>query len=50
MPVLVERGRRIILLLVRERNRRLRYPEDLRDKATAIRAKARPGLLVSQDR
>ena len=47
--VLVIRGRRISLLLVQERSRRLRCPEDLRDEVAALRAKARLGLLVSQD-
>ena len=50
MRVVVARGRRINLLLVRERSRRLLCPEDLRDEAVAIRAKARLELLVSQDR
>ena len=47
MRVLVARGRRISLLLVREISRRLRCPEDLGDEAAAIRAKARSRLLVS---
>ena len=38
--------KRINLLLVRERSIRLLCPEDLRDEAAAIRAKAIPGLLV----
>ena len=46
MRVLVARGRRISLLLVRERSKRLLSHEDLKDEAAAIRAKARPGLPV----
>ena len=38
------------LLLVRERSRRLLFHQDFRDRAATIKAKARPGLLVSQDR
>ena len=48
--VLVLRGRRINLLLVRERSIRLLSHEDFRDEAVAIKAKARPRLLTSQDR
>ena len=47
--VLVRRGRRINLLLVWERGRRLMLLECFRDRVAAIRAKARPGLLSSQD-
>ena len=47
--VLVARGIRISLLLVRERGRRFLFHEDFRDRAGAIRAKAKPGLPVSQD-
>ena len=50
MQILVARGRRINLLLVRERRKRLLCPEDLRDEALDIRVKARPRFLVSQDR
>ena len=45
--MLVTRGRRVSLLLVREISRRLILHEDLRDKAAAIKAKAKSGLLVS---
>ena len=44
------RGGRIGLLLVRERGRRLLLLECFRDEVAAIRAKARLGLLVRQDR
>ena len=37
----------INLLLVRERSRRLLSHKDFKDKATTIKAKARPGLLTS---
>ena len=47
--VLVARGRGINFLLVRERSRRLICSEDLKDEAAAIRAKAIPGFLISQD-
>ena len=47
--VLVARGIRISLLLVRERSKRLLFHEDFRDRAGAIRTKAKPGLPVSQD-
>ena len=50
MQGLVVRGRRINLLLVRERGRGLLSHECLRDGATTIKAKARQGLLVSQGR
>ena len=49
MQVLVARERRISLLLVRERGRGLLFHECLRDGegVVAIRAKAKPGLLIS---
>ena len=47
--VLVRRWR-ISLLLVRKRGRRLLLLECFRDEAVAIRAKAKPGFLASQDR
>ena len=50
MQVLVARGRRTNLLLIRERSRRLLFHEDSREEVVSIRAKARPGLLPSQDR
>ena len=50
IKLLVVRGRRIGLLLVRERSIRLLFHEDFKDRAAAIRAKARPRLLPSQDR
>ena len=37
-------------LLARERGRGLLFHEDLQDRATAIQAKARSGLLARQDR
>ena len=40
------RGRRVRLLLVWERSRRLPVHEGFKDKAAAIKAKARPGLLA----
>ena len=46
MRVLVARGRRINLLLVRERGKGLLSYECLRDGAATIWAKARPGLVV----
>ena len=45
--VSVIRGRRVNLLLVRERSRRLLFHKGFMDKVAAIRAKARPGLLTS---
>ena len=45
--VLVTRGRRVSLLLVRERSRRLLVHEGFRDMVAAIRAKARLGFLAS---
>ena len=50
MWVLVEIGRMIILLLIRERSRRLIFHEDFRDGVAPIRAKAISGLLSSYDR
>ena len=50
MRVLVARGRRINLLLVREISRRLLSHGDFKDEVAPIKAKARPGLPVSQDR
>ena len=47
--VLVARGIRISLLLVRERSRRLLFHEDFKDRVEAIRAKAKPGLPINQD-
>ena len=45
--VLVTKERRASLLLVRERSRRLLVYEGFRDKAVAIKAKARSRLLIS---
>ena len=50
MRVLVARGRRVSLLLVRERGKRRLLLECFRDGVAVIRAKARPGLSVNQDR
>ena len=50
MRVLVARGWRTSLLLVRERSRRILIHEDFKDGAVAIRAKARSGLRINQDR
>ena len=44
--VLVLRGRRINLLLIREGSERLLFHEDFKDGATAIKAKAKSGLLA----
>ena len=44
--VLVLRGRRINLLLIRERIRRLLLYEDFKDGVAAIRAKAESRLLA----
>ena len=44
--VLVLRGRRINLLLIREGGRRLLFHEDFKDGEAAIRAKAKSGLLA----
>ena len=49
MRVLVARGRRISLLLVRERSRRLLFHEDFRDRAAAIKAKSKSRFPISQD-
>ena len=48
--VLVIRGRRPNLLLAPGRSRRILLRKDLRDRAMAIRAKARLRLLASQNR
>ena len=48
MWMLVVRGRRVGLLLVRERSRRLLVHKVFKDKVAAIRAKARLELPVSQ--
>ena len=45
--MLVTKGRRANLLLVRERNKKLIVHKGFRDKAMAIRAKVRSGLLAS---
>ena len=50
MQVLVEKGRRVSILLVQERSRRFLVHEGFRDRAATIRAKVRPRLLVRQDR
>ena len=50
MRELMTRGLKAILLLVRERNRRLSVRKDFRDRAATIRAKARSGPLVRQNR
>ena len=47
IQVLVTRGRRVSLLLIREISRRLLFHEDFKDKTTAIRAKARSRLLAN---
>ena len=49
MRVLVARGRRVNLLLVRERGRRLLLHKDFRNRAEVIRAEAKMGHLVRQD-
>ena len=46
--VLVLRGRKIHLLPTRERNRRLLFRMDLKDRAKVIMTKARMGHLVRQ--
>ena len=48
--VIVLRGRRINFLIVQERSRRLLFHEDFRDRAEAIRAKARLGSRLSRPR
>ena len=49
--VLVLRGKRINLLLIRERSRRLLFHRDFRDGAAIIRSKvkAKSGFLLGQD-
>ena len=47
MQVMVARGRRVSLLLVRERIQRLLVREGF--KAATIKAKVRPGLPVRRD-
>ena len=49
IQLLVARGGRTSLLLVRERSRRILSHRDFRDGAAGIKAKARLRLLVSQD-
>ena len=50
MRVLDIRGRRTnLLLLAQEKSRGLIFHEDFRDKATAIKAKARSGLLARRN-
>ena len=46
MWVPVRKGRRVTLLLARERSRGLLFHEDIQYKATAIKAKARVGMPV----
>ena len=48
--VLVLRGRKIHLLPTRERNRRLLFRTDLKNKAKVIKTKVRMGHLVRQGR
>ena len=50
MQVLVGRGRRANLLLAWGRSRGLLLHSSFRGRATAIRAKARSGILARQDR
>ena len=50
MWVPVTRGKSASLLLVRERIRRVIVHEGFKEGATAIRVKAKPGFLPSQDR
>ena len=45
--VLVLRGRRINLLLIREQRERLLFHEEFKDEAVTIRAKAESGLLMT---
>ena len=49
MRVLVARGRRVSLLLVRERGSRILLRKDFRNRAEVIKAKAKIGNLVKQD-
>ena len=46
--VIVARGKRVSLLLVRERGTRLLLRKDFRNRAELIRAKAKIGHLVRQ--
>ena len=48
--VLVLRGRRINLLLIREGSERIIFHRDFKDKAVAIRAKVELGLLAKRGR
>ena len=50
MRVLMARGRRVSLLPVWERGRRLLLRKDFRNRAEVIKAKAKIGHLVRQDR
>ena len=50
MRVPVTRGRRVSLLPVRKRGRRVLVRKDFRNRAEVIRAKAKMGHLVRQDR
>ena len=47
--VLVLRGRRINLLLIREKSKRLLFHGDFGDGAAVIKVKAESGLLPDQD-
>ena len=49
MRVMVARGRRVSLLLVRERSQRLLVREGFKVAAAAIKAKVRLGLPVRRD-
>ena len=48
--LIVTSGRKVNLLLVRERSTRLLFHEDFTDGATTIRAKAESGLLARRGR
>ena len=48
--MLILRGRKIHLLPTRERNKRLLFRIDLKDRAKVIRTKARMGHLIRQGR
>ena len=50
MQVLVARGSRVSLLLVQERGKRLLLRKDFKNRAEIIRAKAKIGHLVRQNR
>ena len=50
MRVLVAKGRRVSLLLVRKRGRRFLLHKDFRNRAEVIKAKAKIGHLVRRDR